>query len=101
MGQGNLADRIKKIQDNMNKLNDEGTQAVPIEEILTDSFISEHSSSSSFSELLQSSGYSVAKFKEAPTSERDQLIKSKSDFASWEDMRKSAFKLYIKGKLLR
>jgi hypothetical protein len=93
-----LEKKLKKIQNEGEAMN--GTK-VPLKDLLTESFMQNHSEFSSFNELMDSGGYSMDadEFEKIPDDEFDQFIKSKTDFDSWEDMQKTATHEYISKKL--
>lgn len=58
---------------------------IPGEDLLTDSFISNHTKFSSFEELLSSGGFSTD-FEEIDDDNLDEYIKSNTPFESLDDM---------------
>lgn len=82
---------LEKLQAGIREI--DGKHSVPMSEILTDSFVSEHTEFSSLNELLDNSGFnteSAEDFEAIPDEPWDEYIKSVSDFDSWQDMLESA-----------
>lgn len=86
-GLDNFQNELKKLQNNLEKL--EGTQSVPLDDILSPDFMSRFTNFSSFNELIEKSGYTVEvqeDFERIPDNEWDEFISANTQFSSWQDM---------------
>lgn len=94
---------LKGIEDLKKKLQKlDGTKRVPLPEILTPEFISEHTRFASVEEMFNSSDFkidSVEDFKNIPDDAWDRYISSESSFASWGEMLSAANAIWIKKQL--
>ncbi|HHY08376.1 MAG TPA: hypothetical protein GX530_07645 [Corynebacteriales bacterium] len=80
----------------------DGTQSVPIVELLSPSFVSKHTRFTNVEEMFKASGFSIETqedFDAIPADERDEFIRSVSPFANWQAMMKEAIKLWTAEKL--
>lgn len=67
----------------------DGQHSVPVSELLTDGFISQHTSFSSADEMFTASGFKIETqedFTAIPAAEWDNYIRSISSFAGWQSM---------------
>lgn len=89
----NLATKAKEL---------DGEHRVPVSELLTDSFIAQHTSFSSADEMFKASKFTIATqedFAAIPDEEWDSFIRSVSSFDSWQSMLGAASKGWAKRKL--
>lgn len=80
----------------------EGEHEVPLDQILTDDFISKHTKFQNADEMFQASGFkmdTVEDWEAIPEDEWDVFIKSISSFADWEAMYGQASEDYLVSKL--
>ena len=99
-GLDNLQKKLKKMADGAKEL--EGQHNVAIPDLLTDSFLSIHTSFVNAQELFDKSGFAIGSpedFKAVPDEEWDQYISSVSGFSTWTDMLQSAMAEYTKRKM--
>jgi hypothetical protein len=93
-----------------NKLNDiarradgmDGENEVPVTELCNPSFMKEHTSYSSFEDLLEDGGYEVTSpedFEAVPDDEFDQHIQRNTSFDSWEGMMGAAVQAWAAKEL--
>lgn len=97
---------LKEVQDKLEKLSKDAEkldgQSVPISDVMTDAFVSEHSSFSSFSALLQASGFKVESqedFSAIPDDQWDSFIRDNTSFSNWQEMINSAGAIYARKQL--
>lgn len=102
--------KIKGLDEFSRKLNDlakkaealDGQHSVPVNELLTPSFISKHTRFSSAEEMFEASGFKVESqedFAAIPDAEWDEYIRSVSSFANWQEMLGAATKEWAAKKL--
>lgn len=80
----------------------DGTNDVPIDELLSVSFLSLCSKFSSAQEMFEASGYKIETqedFNVIPDKEWDEFIKNNTEYTSWEEMLHAASAVWIKKKL--
>lgn len=76
--------------------------SIPLAELLTPSFIAEHTQFKSADEFFAAGGLNVGDqkaFEALPPEKFDAFVRSVSSFASWADMRNSAGEQWAKRKL--
>lgn len=89
----NLANKAKSL---------DGTDKVPVSELLNSAFLRKYTRVSSFSELVEKSGFDVkseADLKAVPDDAWDAHIRSISSFASWDAMLSKALEQWTAKKL--
>ena len=92
-------DQLKK---NLSELS--GTHTIPLDDLMTPSFISSCSQYSDFEELLEASGFKVETeedFAAIPDQEWEQYIQTHTSYESWIEMQEAAGVSYIQSKLLK
>lgn len=80
----------------------DGQHSVPVSELLTDAFISQHTSFSSADEMLKVSGFKIETqedFAAIPDAAWDNFIRSISRFDGWQSILGAARQEYIKRQL--
>jgi hypothetical protein len=80
----------------------DGTHSIPLNELLTPSFISHHTRFASLAELFEAGGFeagSKEEFEAIPDDKLDAFIQSESSFQSWQDMVGAAGKEWVAGKM--
>ena len=80
----------------------DGTHEVPLDELMSRSFMQKHSRFSSFDQFLDASPFTVETsedFDAIPDAEMDDYVSSVTDFDSWEDMLDEATQEYISRKM--
>lgn len=91
---------LRKLQEKAEKIG--GTRIVPIDELLTPTFVSRFTDFNNFQELVDASGFQVNSqedFDSIPDEEWDAYIAKNSLFSSWEDMLNTAFAEQVKQQL--
>lgn len=81
-----------------------GTHLIPLDDLMTPSFISSCSQYSDFEELLEASGFKVETeedFAAIPDQEWEQYIQTNTSYESWIEMQEAAGVSYIQSKLLK
>lgn len=102
--------KIKGLDEFSKKLNDlakkakaiDGQHNLPMNELLTHSFISKHTRFGSAEEMFESSGFKVESqedFAAIPDAEWDEYIRSISSFTNWQEMLGVATKEWAAKKL--
>lgn len=102
--------KIEGMDELQNKLGDlarkaeelDGQHDVPASELLTDSFISQHTSFSSADEMFKASEFKIETqedFAAIPDNDWDNYIRSISSFDSWQSMLNAAGPEWAKRKL--
>jgi hypothetical protein len=93
----------KKLDDLARKAEElDGEHNIPISELLTDSFVSRHTSFSSAEEMFKASGFKVETqegFAAIPDAEWDNYIRSISSFDGWQSMLGAAGQEWAKRQL--
>jgi hypothetical protein len=95
-------DGLKKLQEKMKDLGDEGKQSVPLPELMSPEFMSRCSKFGSIQELFDSSGFkidSAADFAAIPDEQWDNYIRTNTAYPSWMEMQKAAVADWTKRKL--
>ena len=95
-----LQKKLTKLADNAQKL--DGTNQVPLKDLLTASFIKRHSTFSDIDELFKASGFTVESqddFAAIPDAEWDKFIEASTSFSSWDGMLGEALKEWTKKQL--
>jgi hypothetical protein len=80
----------------------DGQHNVPVSELLTDSFVSQHTSYSSADEMFKASGFKIETqedFAAIPDADWDNYIRSISSFAGWQSMLVAAGQEWAKRQL--
>lgn len=78
-------------------------QSVSLADLLSPTFISQHTKFSNLDELFESGGFkfeSLEEFESIPDEDLDNHIKSNSSFPTFQDMYQTAAGEYIKSQLL-
>ncbi|WP_338411444.1 hypothetical protein [Pseudoalteromonas nigrifaciens] len=91
---------LDKFIENAEKLH--GSNSFTLGDAMTDEFISNNSNYSSLDELVDASGFIVntpEDFKAIPDDEWDSYIGKNTEFDTWENMQRTAFKYYVKGEV--
>lgn len=91
---------LEKLSKNLEELGNK--KAITLDELMNDSFVSEHSKYKSFNELLNSSPFNVETaedFKAIPDDEWDSYINKNTDYDSWKEMQVKAFEYYAKKQI--
>ncbi len=92
-GLDKLQKRLDTIANNAEKLH--GTHDVPVVELLTPSFVSQHTNCKTAEEFFEKSGFKIetsADLEAIPDEEWDEYIRSVSTFNDWESMLAEAAK---------
>lgn len=90
-----LDEAIKKLNDLKKKANSMNGQSVPIEEILTSAFLTQHTPFGSATEMYEASGFKIETkedFEAVPDDEWDAFVRSVSGFDNWQAMLGAASK---------
>lgn len=98
----NGLNELQKQLEQMKKAAEEldGTKEVPLNQLLTDSFLIKHTTFSSFDEFeSQEIFVKYPTLEEIPDEEMDQFVSAKTNFSSWEDMLGEATSEYVTKKL--
>jgi hypothetical protein len=99
-GLDELSKKLDKLAKSAEEL--DGTHNVSMTDILTPSFISEHTRFADADELYEASGFkcdSQEDFEAIPEDELDKFIQSESSFDSWQDMLGAAGEKWAISKL--
>ena len=99
-GLDELQNKLDQLAKNAQSL--DGEHNVPVSELLTDSFISRHTSFSSVDEMFKASGFTIETqedFAAIPDAEWDNYIRSVSSFENWQSMLGAAGQEWAKRKL--
>ena len=97
-------DELQKTLEQMKQAISElsGSHNVPLVDLFTDAFMSEHTRFSSFGEMLESGGFSVnsqEEFDAIPQELLDRHVASSTDFDSWGAMVEAGAQEYFARKL--
>lgn len=98
---------LKEFQKKLDKLSQnaqalDGSHQVPLEELLTSQFLQKYTFVSSYSELMEKSGFKIESaedFKNIRDDEWDAYIHSVSSFKNWQAMLSEAGKVWAVKKL--
>ena len=91
---------LKKLQKNLQNM--AGTHTIPITDVLTPEFVSNHSRFPDFETLLAEAGITTKEeFKAYPDADFDAFISANTDFESWLDMQRQGGTAYAKRQLLK
>ena len=91
---------LKKVQRNLQDM--AGTHTVPITDVLTPEFVSNHSRFPNFETLLTEAGITTKEeFEAYPDAGFDAFIAASTDFESWLDMQRQGGAAYAKRQLLK
>ncbi|MED1190458.1 hypothetical protein [Bacillus paralicheniformis] len=94
----NFEKKLKKMSKAAKDL--QGTNEVPLNELLTEAFLRKHTDFSSLEEFESHEMFSkYPTFQEIPDHELDNYVSSNSKFASWNEMFEVAGKEYLSKKL--
>lgn len=99
-GFNELQKRLQDMQKAAQEL--DGQQNVPLTELLSEEFISEHTSLSNLEEFFENGEFKFKtreEFDAIPQAQLDEYVRSVSNFEDWEEMLGSATKEYISKKL--
>ncbi|NUT60143.1 hypothetical protein [Herbaspirillum sp. C9C3] len=91
---------LKQLAENASKI--DGTQNVPLPDLLTPEFMSAHTRFPNAQALFDGSGFkldSVEDLKAIPDEDWDRYIQAESSFSSWRDMLSAAGVIWMKKKL--
>lgn len=80
----------------------DGQHHVPVSELLTDAFVSQHTSFSSTDKMFAASGFTIKTqedFAAIPDAEWDDYIRSISSFNDWQSMLHAAMQEWTKRKI--
>lgn len=86
---------LKKLQKNLDEI--KGEHAVPITDLMTDGFVSQHSNFNNFQALIDAS--EVKYPEEIGNDVFSKFVSTHTTFSSWDDMKKTAGTEYVKRKL--
>jgi len=95
-------DGLKKFQQNLKDLGDQGKQGVPLTELMSPAFVASCSKFGSLQELFDSSGFKVESpedFAAIPDQEWDSYIQANTTYSSWLEMQQAAVGDWTKRKL--
>ena len=95
-------DGLKNLQKGLKELGNQGSQSVPLTELMPSNFVSSCSRFKDLQELFDSSGFkidSAEDFKAIPDSDWDEYIQKNTTYSSWAEMQKAAVASWTKGKL--
>ncbi len=98
-----LNDIKRKLDDIGKKLKEiDGKNEVPIDELLSDSFISNCSKFSSAEELLNAGGFQIESNEDIeaiPQEKLDEFIRGNTTYKNWEEMLQDAIGEWVKQKI--
>jgi hypothetical protein len=98
-----LDDFSKKLDDLARKADElDGEHNIPLNELLTPTFLSGHTRFSSVDEMIEASGFKVDSqedFAAIPDAEWDEFIRSVSSFSNWQEMLSAATQEWAAKKL--
>ena len=95
-----LQKNLQKLQNNAKKLSK--TKSIPIDKLLSKSFISHNTSFKSFEQMMKSGEFDISSseaFKNIPDSDLDKFISQNTKFNSWQDMIDCAMSEYVQKHL--
>ncbi|MBR1844233.1 MAG: hypothetical protein IJ790_00715 [Lachnospiraceae bacterium] len=90
-----LQKKLEKMQKNAEKLSK--TKSIPLDKLLSKSFISKNTSFKSFEHMMESGNFDISSteaFKKIPDNELDKFISANTKFKSWQNMIDCATKEY-------
>ncbi len=98
---------LKELQKNLEKLQSSAkklskTKSVPLDELLSKSFMSKNTSFKSFEQMMQKGNFDISTseaFKKIPDDDLDNFISSNTKFKSWKDMIDCATSKYVQEHL--
>lgn len=97
-GLNEFENKLKSMQKAAEELN--GTHDVPLSDLLTEPFMRQFTSFSSFEELLKAGGFILEDdLDNILGAEFDQHIKNTTNFDNWQDMLDEAVSEYVSKKL--
>lgn len=99
-GLDELQQKLDELSNSAKEL--DGEHHIPVSELLTDDFVSQHTSFSSADEMFRASGYEIQTqedFAAIPDIEWDTFIRSISSFDDWQSMLGAAGQEWAKRKL--
>ncbi|RIJ65503.1 hypothetical protein [Rummeliibacillus sp. POC4] len=89
-----LSAELNNLQKNAEELS--GTNEIPLEGLLTDEFLTQNSTFTSYDQFIKGEIFTkYASLEEIPDSEIDQYITSNSQYASWEDFLGNATEEFV------
>lgn len=95
-----MIQKLEKTKENLKAI--DGAHSYSFKEVFTDEFVSQHTKFQNISDFLESSGLdfsSQESFRNIDVNQLDKYISENSDFASWEEMKSAAGKLFIASKI--
>ena len=75
----------------------DGDHQIPLAELLPPEFMERHTRFATLEAMLEATGYED--FEVVPDAEWDQLVTSRTQFSSWEEMQKAAAAEWIKRQM--
>jgi hypothetical protein len=99
-GLSQLTRKLKDLERNARDL--DGSQTVPMDQLLNDAFIKEHTKFSSLDDFLTASGFeinSTEDFEAIPDDQWDACVKKGTSFSNWQEMMESAAADWTRRKL--
>ena len=95
-----LQEKIAKMRNNTEQLSK--TKSIPLNDLLTNSFISYNTKFKSFEDMMNIGNFDISSaeaFENIPDNELDNFIANNSKFKSWQEMLNTAFSEYVQQKL--
>lgn len=95
-----LQKKLEKLQSNAKKLSK--TKSIPLDELLSKSFMSKNTDFKSFEHLMQKGNFDISTpeaFKKIPDNDLDKFISKNTKFKSWKDMLDCATSKYVQEHL--
>lgn len=95
-----LQRKLQNMADNLREI--EGTNEVPMSEVITPEFLSSCSRFASLEELFAASGFKVDSsedFKAIPDDEWDAFIRQHTNFETWQEMLGEASAVWAKNRI--
>lgn len=99
-GLDKLQNHLKSLSKKAKEL--DGEQSIPISELLTEGFVSEHTKFQTADQLFEASGFKVETqedFANIPDAEWDKYIRANSSFEDWQAMLSAAAQVWTIKKL--
>ena len=91
--------KLSKALNKASKIPDQNNTAVPIEELLTESFVSKHTDFDDLKAFINESDFDFNKLESIDEAELDAYVVKNSNFKSWQDMLNSALQQRILNQL--
>lgn len=95
-----LSKKLSKLTDNAKEL--EKTSSIPLEELLTSTFLKKYTSLDSLELFIKDSPFtdvSFSNFENISEIELDNYVRTISSFSTWSDFIKTACSEYVRNKL--